>query len=178
MTRHTEHFKLLVIEDYLSNTAGFMAVGNRHGIEASTVRRWVAAYRVHGEASVKKKRSRYSAQYKLAVLKHMRKHALSYRQTEAYFDIRSAGIIGRWERQYDAGGIQALSDCPQKCLKKMQDPTHPPHQPENDERRPREQWLKELNYLRMENAYLKKLSALIQADQQAIHRNKRKSSLN
>lgn len=178
MTRHTEHFKRLVIEDYLSNTAGFMAVGKRHGIEASTVRRWVAAYRVHGEASVKKKRSRYSAQFKLAVLKHMRKHTLSYRQTEAYFDIRSAGIIGRWERQYDAGGIQALSDCSQECLKKMQEPTHPPQPPENDEGYSREQLLKELNYLRMENAYLKKLSALIQANKRSAQSKKRKSCLN
>ena len=155
-----------------------MAVSNRHGIAASTVRRWVAAYRAHAEATVKKKRSRYSAKYKLAVLKHMREHALSHRQTEAYFDIRSAGMIGRWERQYDAGGIQALSDGPQACSKKMQEPTHPPHQPKNDEERSREQLLEELKYLRMENAYLKKLSALIQVNKQSAQSKKRKSCLN
>ncbi len=41
-----------MIEDYLTSTAGFIAVGNRHGTDASTVRKWVAAYRVHGECFI------------------------------------------------------------------------------------------------------------------------------
>lgn len=174
MSKYTEQFKLSVIEDYLTSTAGFIAVGNRHGIDASTVRKWVAAYRVHGEASLKKKHSHYSAQFKLAILKHMREHALSYRQTAAYFDIRNIGILGRWERQYDAGGIQSLSHRPRGRPKKMRESTSPPPKPENDETRTREQLLEELNYLRMENAYLKKLRALIQADKQAAQNKKRR----
>ena len=37
-----------------------------------------------------------------------------------------------------------------------------------------EQLLEEINYLRMENAYLKKLEALVQADKKAAQRKKRK----
>jgi len=38
-----------------------------------------------------------------------------------------------------------------------------PGEPQKDEARSREELLAELNYLRMENAYLKKLEALTQA---------------
>ncbi len=173
MSKYTEQFKLSVIEDYLTSSAGFITVGNRHGIDASTVRKWVAAYRVHGKASVKKKHSNYNAQFKLDVLKHMREHALSYRQTAAYFDIRNMSMLSNWERQYDAGGIQALSHRPRGRPRKMRDSTSPPPKPENNETLTREQLLEELNYLRMENAYLKKLRALIQADEQAVQNKKR-----
>ncbi|MCX8565434.1 MAG: transposase [Glomeribacter sp. 1016415] len=177
MSKYTEQFKLRVIKDYLTNATGSWTLSKRYEVDASTVRKWIAAYRVHGEASVKKKHSHYSAQFKLAVLTHMREHALSYRQTAAHFDIRHIGILGSWERQYDAGGLQALSPCPRGRPKKMREPTNSPPEPEAKDLRTRKQLLEELNYLRMENAYLKKLRALIQADQQAALRKKRKSSL-
>ena len=46
--------------------------------------------------------------------------------------------------------------------------------PPDDENRPRDELLAELNYLRMENAYLKKLQALVQAQQKATPPKKRK----
>lgn len=53
---------------------------------------------------------------------------LSYRQMAKAFNIRNAGCIGQWERCYHSG-----------------------------ETRTREQLLAEVNHLRMEYAYLKKL---------------------
>lgn len=53
-------------------------------------------------------------------------------------------------------------------------PTTVPPSPDGDTRT-RQALLEELNYLRMENAYLKKLEALAQAQQQAAQRKKRKS---
>jgi transposase len=44
----------------------------------------------------------------------------------------------------------------------------------DDEKRTREELLAELNQLRMENAYLKKLRALVQAKQKATSPTKRK----
>jgi transposase len=53
-------------------------------------------------------------------------------------------------------------------------PTTPSATPDDDTRT-RQELLEELNYLRMENAYLKKLEALAQAQRQAAQRKKRKS---
>jgi transposase len=174
MSKYSAQFKLSVVEDYLSGTGGFTSIGRRYGLDRALLRKWVAAYQIHGPASLEKKYSHYSAQFKLSALKHMREHALSYRQTAAYFDIRHVNALVNWERQYDEGGIQALFHHPRRCSKPMRESINPPPKPENAETRTREQLLEELNYLRMENAYLKKLEALIQANKRSAQSKKRK----
>jgi transposase len=174
MSKHSEQFKLSVIKDYLAGAGGFGAVAQRHGIDGSTVRKWVGVYRQHGEAGIQKKFSHYDAQFKLSVLRHMQEKGLSHREVAAVFNIRNAPSIGVWERQYYAGGIDALSQRPRGRRKKMPDfPITPPSEA-TDQTRTREQLLEEINYLRMENAYLKKLEALVQADKKAAQRKKRK----
>jgi transposase len=89
------------------------------------------------------------------------------------FDIRDANRIAQWKGQYDSGGIEALT--PRRRGLPVKQPKRPAvHSPKTDEARTREDLLKELNYLRMENAYLKKLDALIQADKLAAQHKKRK----
>jgi transposase len=174
MSKHTEQFKLSVIKDYLAGVGGFGAVAQLHGIDGSTVRKWVGVYRQHGEAGIQKKSSHYDAQFKQSVLRHMREKGLSHRETAAVFNIRNAPSIGVWERQYYAGGIDALSPRPRGRRKKMPDSPVTPPSEATDQTRTREQLLEEINYLRMENAYLKKLEALVQADKKAAQRKKRK----
>ncbi|MGO4282607.1 IS3 family transposase [Cupriavidus sp. RAF20_2] len=142
----------------MDGQAGYGEIAKRHEIDSGTVRRWVAGYRLHGAASIKRKYTHYSAEFKLAVLKRMRSQRLSHREVAAWFDIRNFGAIGIWERQYDAGGIEALSSRPKGRPRKMSPPTPKakPPKPSGDRTRTREELIDELNYLRMENAYLKK----------------------
>lgn len=56
----------------------------------------------------------------------------------------------------------------------MATPTTKPETIPDDDKRSREDLVAELNHLRMENAYLKKLRALIQAKQKATPPKKRK----
>lgn len=174
MSKYKEQFKLSVIKDYLAGVGGFRAVSQRHGVDESTVRKWVAAYRQHRERGIQKKFTHYDAQFKLSVLRHMRDKGLSHRETTAVFNIRSLASIGIWERQYYAGGIDALAPRPRGRPKKMPDTPVTPPLAATDQTRTREQLLEEIDYLRMENAYLKKLEALVQADKKAAQRNKRK----
>jgi transposase len=53
-------------------------------------------------------------------------------------------------------------------------PTTKPEPSPDDEKRTREELLAELNQLRMENAYLKKLRALVQAQQKPTQLKKHK----
>jgi transposase len=179
MKKHTEQFKLSVVEQYLTGVAGYKAVAEHFGVGRALVRRWVAFYRHHGVDGLKHKYAmHYTAEFKLSVLQHMWDNKLSYAETAAMFDIRGQCYLGIWERSFCDGGMDALKSSPRGRPKKMPDskkaPSPTPQPTPDDETRPREELVAELNHLRMENAYLKKLKALVQADQQAAARAKRK----
>jgi transposase len=99
---------------------------------------------------------------------------LSFGQTAAAFNIRNHAAVGKWERSYREGGFDALIPRPRGRSKQMSTPTTKPEPSPDDEKRTREELLAELNQLRMENAYLKKLRALVQARQKATPPTKRK----
>jgi transposase len=99
---------------------------------------------------------------------------LSFGQTAAAFNIRNHSAVGRWERMYREGGLDALIPRPRGRAKQMPSPTTKPEPSPDDEKRTREELLAELNQLRMENAYLKKLQALVQARSKATSPTKRK----
>ncbi|WP_219915028.1 transposase, partial [Pseudomonas protegens] len=85
MKKYTEQAKLSVVEDYCSGSAGHREVAHRHGVNASSLRKWIAAYQALGAAGLKSKRKKnYSPEFKLNVLQRMREEgnrppsALSY----------------------------------------------------------------------------------------------------
>ena len=163
MSKHSTVFKQSVVAFYLRGDHGYGSVGARFGIDDATVRKWVAAHAAHGLAGLEKKFGHYDAEFKLSVLRRMWEDGLSRRQAAAIFGIRNAGCLSEWERRYERGGIAALT--PRRRGR-------PPSMPEppvkasgadasrSDDAKSREELLAELNYLRMENAYLKKLEAL------------------
>jgi transposase len=172
MTKYTSQFKLAVVEQYINGLDGYKEVGRQHGIAYSLVKRWVAFYRCHGADGLKKKSSPpYRPEFKLSVLRYMWDNKLSYDATAARFDIRAQSSIGIWERSFLDGGMDALMPPPQGRDNKMphRKTSSPPPAEErpHEDTRSRDELLEELNYLRMENAYLKKLKALVQAEQQA-----------
>jgi transposase len=177
MSKYSAQFKLDVIQRCLQGDAGVRAVSSQYGLDNSMVRHWLNLYGAHGQAGLEKKFTHYPAERRLQVLEHMWAHKLSYRQTAAVFNIRSAACIPIWERCYHSGGIDALM--PRQRGKPKQMPITQPPPPAShvdDETRSREELLAEVNFLRMENAYLKKLKALVQQqrEQQTTARTKRK----
>ena len=177
MSKYSAQFKLEIVQQYLAGGGGYKFLAAKHGVEHRLIGRWVSFYKVHGMSGLEKKFSQHSGESKLSILRYMWDNALSYAQTAALFNIRSQGSIAVWERWYHSGGLETLMPRPRGKPKKMPDskaPKAPP--PLDDASRSREQLLAEVSYLRMENAYLKKLKALVQAQQQqrATARKKRK----
>ncbi|MBB3192635.1 transposase [Halomonas cerina] len=158
--QYSDQFKLQVVQQYLDGDVGLEVVAHQLGLDYSMVRRWVEQYRQHGPSGLRQTRRHYSPAFKREVLERMWRDGLSIRQTEALFDIRAAGAIGRWERQYHSGGLTALEPKRTGRRPMPQKPPSPPPEPPSDGERSHEELLEELAYLRAENAYLKKLDAL------------------
>jgi transposase len=133
MSRYSSSFKQRVVEFYGEGERSYREVGVRFGLDYSTVRRWVASHAEHGLAGLARKHSHYDAQFRLSVLERMWKDGLSRRQVAALFDIRSAGCLSVWERQYERGGIEALA--PRRRGKPRSMPEHPSQTPARMDRR-------------------------------------------
>jgi transposase len=174
MTKYDEQFKLKIVQEYISGVGGSDTLGKRYGVPRSLIKLWTELYRVHGRDGINKKYSSYDAEFKLSVLQHMWDNGLSFGQTAAAFNIRNRAVVAIWERSYREGGFDALIPRPRGRPKQMSAPTTKPEPSPDDEKRTREELLAELNQLRMENAYLKKLRALVQAKQKAAPPTKRK----
>ena len=174
MKKYDEQFKLKVVQQYLSGAAGSNTLAKQYEVGRSLIKRWARLYRAHGMDGLRKKRSSYDAPFKLSVLQHMWDNKLSFSQTAAAFNIRQHSVIGMWQRSYHDGGFDALVARPLRRPKPMSDPAPKPESLPDDEKRTREELVAELNQLRMENAYLKKLRALVQSKQKSVAPTKRK----
>lgn len=174
MARYDETFKLQVVQHCLREICSQTEVARQWGVDQATVRHWVALYHHHGLRGLRRKYSPRSADFKLRVLEHMWREGLSRRQTAALFDIRERAAIGRWEEQYHTGGLTALE--PRRKGRRPMPRKTPPPPPRADQERSHDELLEELAYLRAENAYLKKLEALIREERATMRSKKRTSS--
>lgn len=179
MSKYDEQFKRAVVDEYLSGGPGFKKLARKYDVDHATVRKWVHGYQMHGDAALRKKSAHYSAQFKLSVLQRMWDEELSHRQTLVLFDIRGGvAALNTWERQYHEGGLEALEPKRAGRPKKMPAPKPPrPPKPSStcaDEAQTLQQLREEVEYLRAEVAYLKKLDALVRAQQPTAPK-KRKS---
>ncbi|QGZ38061.1 IS3 family transposase [Pseudoduganella flava] len=159
MTKYDEYFKLRIVQQYLAGASGYKTLSKQHGLDASMIRRWVKWFEAHGVDGLKKKFTQYPAEVKLSVLQHMWDNELSCRQTAALFNIRNPGIVNIWEREFRRAGFDALIARPRGRPKSMPAAPPKPEMKPDDSNRSKEDLQAEVEHLRMENAYLKKLQA-------------------
>ena len=165
MGKYSAQFKHTAVEAYLRGDDGYRKVAQRFSVDVSLLRRWVATFEVHGDASPSKCGQRYTPAFKRSVIECRRAERLSYRQVAARFAIGQPSEIGIWERQYYSEGLENRSASTSKRPARMSKKSVTPLEslPADDADRSREQLLTELEYLRMENAYLKKLEEIVAA---------------
>jgi transposase len=171
MKRYTEQFKVRLVEQYLTGEAGFTAVSREHRVPRSLLQRWVAFFRQHGVEGLRPKSVTYDGEFKLSVLRHMWENDLSLGQVSAIYDIRDQCAVGKWQRSYEASGPASLGATPTSSIESMSSSVKKVKKPDPsipDSEKSHEDLLAELNWMRMENAYLKKLDALVQAKRAAL----------
>jgi transposase len=159
--KHDNHFKLAAIRRYLRGGIVYRDLANELGISKSALQRWVAWHQAHGSAPETARDQPYSVEFKVAALRYMWENQLSYSQVAVLFKIPNHTILSIWARLYRNEGVAALMERDRKVDKRMTIPTAKPEAPTKDAERTQEQLIAENAQLRMENAYLKKLQALV-----------------
>ena len=156
-------FKIEVIAYYRQGHTG-TATGERFEVDPRFVRKWVKQYQSDGIDAIRPKTSKtkYSADFKYKVIALMVAEGLSHSQTALKFHISSPALISHWHKAYRLYGMSGLtSKYKGSTLMKPPSASKP-----DDEKTPTE-LKRELQYLRAENAYLKKLDALLREREQA-----------
>ena len=139
MSKYTTEFKLEVIKHYLSGRDGFKLTGTKFAVDDSLVRKWVDVYKCLGPDSFRPRYERRTAEFKFNVLKQIQSRGLSLREARREFNIGAESSILVWQKP----PTKPLSELTQAELARY------------------------VEYLQAENAYLKKLEALVQSKKQA-----------
>ena len=117
-----------------------------------------------------RKNKNYSSEFKIRVIMDMREHHLGYRETaRKHFDAKTRseeelykGSIKRWERIFLEEGAEGLM----KERRGKSNTSSRRGRPPKLDKQVEEDLIAENQRLRMEIEYLKKLSALVLADEQ------------
>lgn len=158
-------FRLQCVEAVVISNRPVKVVALEKGIEHSNLRLWLGFYRLYGKEGLKgRKYQFYDAAFKLNVIQTIEKELLSLREACARFNIPSDATIMSWKRLYESEGIQGLFNKPKGRPPKMKPPIKSKAKKSSKPLTREEELLKENEYLRAENALLKKLQALVQAD--------------
>ena len=149
--------------------------------EKSAVQRWLKQYKQHGTKGFKIRNGSYDGAFKVRVVQHIRRKGVSLPRAASHFNIPNESTIHGWLKIYEQCGAIGLlkrrrvgkaSTMTKKPRKKAATPTDPATQKLVEMQ-------KELDYLRAENAFLKKLRALVQQKEAAKAQARRpKSSRN
>lgn len=167
--KHDFEFRLRVVESVIRGRHTSGSISREVGVRKSMVERWVSFYRKYGVEGLRPIYNSYSAEFRLKVVGTIKAEPLSLSQASLRFKIPSVSTVLNWVRIYDSQGQKGLL-----AVRKGR-PSIMPRKPKRPLTR-EEQLLEELADLRAENAYLKKLQALIQSENEKEE--KRKSSRN
>jgi transposase len=173
MAKFTNEEKIKAVKRYLEGDEGCQTIAKESGIHKSNVQFWVRKYEFHGESAFFKRYTNYTLNFKLDVLNYMNDNGTSIFETAAIFNLPSVSTLRKWRDLLKTQGLAAL-----KPKKKGR-----PNMKKKDQKASKkptpvkgtiEALQQELEQLRMENAYLKKLNALVQNKEKSPNKTKRK----
>lgn len=157
---YSTELKLEIVQKYEKGNISLHDLSKEYHIDYSQIRRWKDAYLAHGTAGLNTIPRTYTGDFKVSVVEYMHSTGASARQTTAHFNLPSPTQVSIWERIYNEYGKEALYINRRGHPKEMNDSKNNTSKKNNSTTN--EDLLAEVQRLRMENAYLKKLNALIQ----------------
>lgn len=161
--------KAAVVRSINRGRSSIRGAARELGCEPGTIRRWMGQYNKYGVKGFKLKNGSYERSFKLQVVHYYLKKGVSLNQTANYFKIPNAGIVSRWVKSYKSfGGTGLLSEPRGRKRSTMaKKPKNKGIASKDATTQKRAEMQKELEYLRAENAFLKKFNALVQQEEGA-----------
>ena len=131
-------------------------------IPYQSMRMWIKHYEHIGIAGLSIKNKKYSGDFKVSVIKYMYENKLSLVATAVHFSIPDHTIVRDWKKIYDEKGPIYLLQEQRGRSKKNKVKSKKVKKSKEKTNLSEKELLKKIEYLETENAYLKKLNALIQ----------------
>lgn len=171
MSKYSNQLKLDAVMYYIENKSTFKETAEYFNIESiCSLKKWVYKYQKNGiEGLIRNKKASYSGDFKQSVVEYMHANHLSLQQTSSIFNLGDHNVVKKWERIYCEKGPQALYQ-EQRGRKSMKPKKEKKELKTNSTKE--KELLKRIEYLETENAYLKKLNALIQAKEKSKKKTK------
>lgn len=176
MAKYSLAFKLKVVTAYLNGEGGYEYLTRKYGVKTkSQVRRWIYVFKEFGKDGLCRKRNntRYTSEFKLAVVESYLTSELSYRQIALQHGLNNPSLIARWKSDFMKYGANAFVERPKGRIptmsrtdEKAEITTHTKsrNQKKQKELTPEQARIleleKQLRYAQIENAYLKELRRL------------------
>ena len=170
MFKYSKSFKTIIAKQCIGGRSS-RELSELFQVSSRQVRYWCQVYLINDDRSFLPPTHPYTAQDKLEILTKMNIENWSLTHTSAFYNLSSPGNLHVWLRNYELHGIEGLrpKERGKSLMKKNQSPlsTKPGSDMTSQELRD------ELEYLRAENAVLKKLDALLQ-EKKLLAKKKRK----
>ncbi|MER1959115.1 MAG: IS3 family transposase [Solibacillus sp.] len=158
MAKFTAEEKLQAALRYLEGKESYREIARSIGVDHNALPKWVKQYELQGINAFIKQYTNYSAQFKLDVLNFMIENGTSSLETAAIFGIAAPSTIRQWRKQFETKGFDALQS-KKKGRPSMKKETKKQSKIAPVEGSP-EALQAEINRLRMENEYFKKVERL------------------
>ncbi|WP_156178230.1 IS3 family transposase [Bacillus sp. SA1-12] len=155
MAKFTFEDKLWAVKEYEKGSLSYRDIANKLGTHHKSIQKWVNLYVEYGEDSLRKSYTNYSAAFKMKVLKYMDDNWASLNDTAVKFKIPDPSTISAWRRAVDTEGAEALLP-----KKKVRPPMTKDRKKNDLTNETNESLIQEVERLRMENAYPKKVECL------------------
>lgn len=169
MKKYPLEIKLAAVNTYLEGAESIRKLAKKYNVSKSMLHRWILKYQIHGVAGLQESYTNYSVKFKMNVLNYMNEMGASIEEVTAVFNVSSSAIVYKWKVLFETEGIDALQQSKKERSTSMGKKSN------NKPVEGSEEALRaEIEQLKMENAYLKKLQALIQEKKNLQIKTKRK----
>jgi transposase len=175
LSKYSYEEKLESVLRVIDEGMSYAASANVLGTCKKAVERWVKMYQKFGTQGLLMKHGSYTGDFKVSVIEYMHANHLSLFETAITFGIPTHGTVSNWERIYYEEGPQGLYKSNRGRKSKMN--SDKPKK-KNFNKEMEEDLIAEVQRLRMENEYLKKLQALVQKRIAQENGNEPPSSMN
>lgn len=172
MTKYSTELKLKAVLAYLQGTASFKTIADQFNISLSPLKDWVAQYKANGAESFQSSYTNYDFNFKMDIINYINDFGVTPNEAAAIFNIPSPSTVHKWVKLFNTVGIDALESKKKgrpSMKKESMKPTKQSQAEGSDE-----DLKARIKRLEMENAYLKKLNALVQNKEKSPNKIKHK----